>query len=168
MECQNYGPYLSGLSEKACNAHGGTWCPSADQDCSTLKTCIEQEIAWAETDSHPAYGRYLSTAPNITDPTDFELCGETREYFGFSALYVNDFEVCEAIEQLRYSRDFEMLDGFFGETDDGVDGVEVPDLQVPSLEVEIEAGEGLIDVELPVYVVPPIQFDTFDDCKLRM
>ena len=83
-------------------------------DCSELKTCISDLINEADNPDTLAYKQYLESAPVITDPADFQQCGEVRNYFGFDEMFLNDYAVCEDVSQLRYSRSFEFLKDFFG------------------------------------------------------
>ena len=159
-QCTNYGPYFSGLSTEACDSYGGTWCPNP-QNCTRLKACIEDYIERAETTQHKnaAFAAYLESAPTIDDVTNAEQCGRTREYFGYSALYVNDEDICGNIEQFSYSRDLKFIEEFFSGTsagngpDDDLSGP--PDLEVPALKVQIEEGEDMIEALLePLAVLP--------------
>mmetsp|Transcript_84099 Transcript_84099/g.126082 ORF Transcript_84099/g.126082 Transcript_84099/m.126082 type:complete len:1454 (+) Transcript_84099:272-4633(+) len=115
MTCQNLAPYFSGMSEESCDVYGGTWCPQPT-DCSILQTCIANFLMTAQSESRlQAFAMYLSAAPRITDPTNSDQCGETREYFGFDPDFINDVQICDDIEQLRFSRDFTFLEEFLGE-----------------------------------------------------
>jgi hypothetical protein len=116
-ECKIPGPYLAGLNTKACNAYGGTWCPSP-QDCRDLQDCIAEEIQIAEEFNHTAFAMYLKAAPSITRPEDSSQCGAAKQYFGFDAFFLNDDQICEDILQLRNSRDFDFLDAFFKQGDE--------------------------------------------------
>lgn len=78
------GPALAGLGEASCKFYAGTYC-SYPRDCSKLKTCIEDEIAWAGDNEKAAYKEYLQDAEVIEDTTDEEKCGLVREYFGFES-----------------------------------------------------------------------------------
>jgi hypothetical protein len=113
-ECQNKGPYLAGLNEEACATFGGTFCP-APADCTTLRNCIKDYFDGANKPS--AYATYLEAAPNITDPMDLISCGRSREYFGFDEYFINDEQICEDVEQLRNTRDFKLLESFFGNSE---------------------------------------------------
>ena len=87
------------------------------QDCSVLQTCISEYFTEANaTDGNQAYAQYLSSAPSISDPTVFQQCGETRNYFGFDDTFLNDNAICEDVYQMRYSRSFDFLEDFFGDS----------------------------------------------------
>jgi hypothetical protein len=116
---------LAGISKDACDASGGTWCRSAESSCKDLKDCIEEKIKTANATDNFAFKEYLIQAPNITDPTDIHQCGRVRGYFGFDELFINDQQVCEDIEQLKDSRDFEFLNEFFKQGSDKAKGPEV-------------------------------------------
>ena len=161
LYCQNFGPYFSGLSTEACDSYGGTWCPNP-QDCTELRDCVQEYIERAKTPEHKnaAFAAYLQEAPTIEDATNAEKCGRTREYFGYSALYVNDKDICANIEQFSYSRDLKFIEEFFGGETAGNgedDGDGVPELKVPPLEVDIEKGEDLIEVHLEPLAVSPFE-----------
>ena len=49
----------------------------------------------------------------MTDTTDRTQCGRVRGYFGFDELFINDEQVCEDIEQFKYTKDFDFLNEFF-------------------------------------------------------
>jgi hypothetical protein len=116
---------LAGISKDACDASGGTWCPNAESTCKDLKDCIEEKIKTANATDNFAFKEYLIQAPNITDPTDVHQCGRVRGYFGFDELFINDQQVCEDIEQLKDSRDFEFLNEFFKQGSEKAKGPEV-------------------------------------------
>ena len=87
------------------------------QDCSVLQTCISEYFTEANAaDGNQAYAQYLSSAPSISDPTVFQQCGETRNYFGFDDTFLNDNAICEDVYQMRYSRSFDFLEDFFGDS----------------------------------------------------
>lgn len=113
MVCQNKAPWFAGISEEACDVYGGTWCPSPT-DCSVLQTCIADLSEDAKT-KNAAYAMYLESAPAIENSADYEQCGAAREYFGFDPDFINDIQICDDIEQLRFSRDFTFLEAFFGQ-----------------------------------------------------
>jgi hypothetical protein len=71
---------------------------------------------------------YLEGSPNITDTTNHVECGNARKYFGFDENFINDKQICEDIEQLKYSRDFDFLQAFFGQGADEPPGDDPPDL----------------------------------------
>ena len=134
MECKNFGPFFSGISSEACDAQGGTWCPAA-VDCSALQSCIATEESWASENEYFAYLQYLEESPAIEDPSDSIQCGKTREYFGFDEYFVNDGQICDDIEQLRYTRDFAFMDEFFSQgTGDDSTGDQEPPV-VPALDL---------------------------------
>lgn len=85
MTCQTFAPFFAGLSEESCSAVGGTWCPSPT-DCTALKTCVDDQITEAVAGNYLAYEAYLEPG-KITNPTDFDSCAESTEYFGFDPLY---------------------------------------------------------------------------------
>ncbi|CAB9498733.1 expressed unknown protein [Seminavis robusta] len=111
--CGNPGPYLAGINKEACDAQGGTWCPTP-VNCNVLKTCVADLIsqAGAAADNTPAFLQYLDAAPKIADVTDLQQCGRARAYFGFDELFVNDAQICDDIKQLKYTVDFTFLDEF--------------------------------------------------------
>ncbi|CAB9523634.1 expressed unknown protein [Seminavis robusta] len=113
-KCKNPGPYLAGINAEACDANGGTWCPAPKANCARLQTCIQKYIQDAESEGKPAFKTYLANAPKIEDPTKQKQCGKTRRYFGFDALFINDNQICEDIEQLKFTRNFDDLNEFFG------------------------------------------------------
>ncbi|CAB9517957.1 expressed unknown protein [Seminavis robusta] len=113
-KCKNPGPYLAGINAEACDANGGTWCPAPKANCARLKKCIQKYIQDAEDEGKPAFKTYLESAPKIEDSTEQEQCGKARRYFGFDALFVNDNQICEDIEQLKFTRNFDDLNEFFG------------------------------------------------------
>ena len=84
---------------------------------------------------------YLETAPVIDDPTDYDQCGSTREFFGFDAGFINDQQICDDVEQLRFSRDFSFLETFTGQGTDVT--LEEPNLESPE------------DIDPPVDGEPP-------------
>jgi hypothetical protein len=101
-----------------------------------LLDCINVQKAWAESENRPAFAVYLGDAPEIEDPTDPNQCSRTREYFGFHPLMVNDRQVCNDMEQLRFSRDFSFLDEFYGMGDQNsqeVLDVDLSKLDTPEL-----------------------------------
>ena len=67
----------------------------------------------AKAEGRLAFEQYLLGAPNITDPTENDQCGKVRSYFGFDEFFVNDAQIMEDVEQLKFSRDFDFLDEFF-------------------------------------------------------
>ena len=106
------GPFFAGMTTEACDAQGGTWCPYMT-DCSRLQDCLAEDIASSISD-YPAYTNYLQAAPQINDHTDQGQCGRTREYFGYDEYYLNDDAICDEIYELRFSKDFDFLNEFFG------------------------------------------------------
>ena len=64
-----------------------------------------------------AFAEDLATSPNITDTTDSYQCGQVRGYFGFAENFIHDEAICQDIEQLKFSRDFEFLQEFFNQGD---------------------------------------------------
>jgi len=108
--CKRVGPFLSGLSEPACRAHGGTFCQEA-ADCSVLQACVTNFVNSGS--SPAAFKEYVSGSPTIDDPTNFEQCGRARNYFGFDQTFVYDEGICEDIEQLQYTKDFAFIEEFF-------------------------------------------------------
>lgn len=83
-------------------------------DCSELRKCVN-EYKVDTKDKHPAFFEYLALAPKLEDPTDSKQCGKTREHFGFEETFVNDVQICQNIEQLRFERDFTFSDDFFSQ-----------------------------------------------------
>lgn len=114
FECKRVGPYFSGMSAEACDAHGGTFCPNP-ADCSRLKDCLANQEVWAGAEQELGFLKYLQTAPKIHDAENVEECGQTREYFGFLSTFMNDDQICEDVEQLRFSDDFAFLNEFLGQ-----------------------------------------------------
>ncbi|CAB9521592.1 expressed unknown protein [Seminavis robusta] len=94
--CKTPGPFLAGVNKDACDAHGGTWCPSKST-CATLKDCIDSLIKEATKEERLAYEEYLRGAPTIEDPTDRHACGRTRGYFGFDENFINDQQISLAL-----------------------------------------------------------------------
>jgi hypothetical protein len=78
-----------------------------------------------------AFANYLASSPTIGDAMNRNQCGKSREYFGFDELFINDEQICEDIEQLKYIKDFDFLNDFFKQ---GSDIVREPD-NVPELEL---------------------------------
>ena len=76
---------------------------------------MNRMLTEAGAEKRRAFEKYLESAPNITDPTDRHQCGSTRGYFGFEENFINDAQICEDIEQLKYSRDFDFLDEFLAQ-----------------------------------------------------
>ena len=132
--CQRPGPYFGGLDEAACAAQGGTFCRNAD-DCSTLKDCVADNIIEAQNMDLFAYEQYLNASSSISD------CGKLRNYFGFDEFFINEEAICEDVDQLKYSKDFDFLNEFFGQGSDGGSGggdptdipPAPPELEVPQM-----------------------------------
>lgn len=98
--CKQEAPFFAGTSEKACQAYGGTFCPTVN--CTDLKTCIDDQKTWALDNSRPMFYEYLNQAPtilleNVTDPL---ICGKARAFFGYDESFVNDKQICADIEQV--------------------------------------------------------------------
>jgi hypothetical protein len=111
----NKGPYLAGINAGACAAQGGTWCP-APTNCADLQVCVQEHFEVANvTEGQEAFAWYLAKAPEIEDPTDFRQCGEARQYFGFDEYFIHDVQICADLGQLRFSKDFDFLNEFFGQ-----------------------------------------------------
>lgn len=108
------------MSLQACEAYGGTFCPNHNP-CDDLKSCIETEIAWAKGNNRSTYEAYLNDAPSLNDTESADQCGMTREYFGHQDGFINDLQVCDDIQQMKHSRDFAFLDGFYGQGSGGDD-----------------------------------------------
>ena len=117
MKCHNPGPYLAGINKESCDAHGGTWCPSRP-DCSPLRSCMQSLAEEAKAEGKFAFEQYLRRAPAIDDPHDQHQCGRARGYFGFDELFINDHQICEDVEQLKFARDFDFMDDFFKQGSD--------------------------------------------------
>jgi hypothetical protein len=149
-ECLHWGPYLTGISEEACNVHGGTFCPITN--CTVLKDCVKTYHVDAVNDDRSAFATYLEGMPggdyltpancaNATDPAKYcaedwldpDLCGNAREYFGFDATFVNDQQICSDINQFQNTRDFLFLEEFFKQGSDSEVEIEfgVPPLVPP-------------------------------------
>jgi hypothetical protein len=127
QNCRSYGPYFGGLSDEACEAHGGTFCPIAD--CADLQVCVEDYHKDAVNANRPAFVNYLELMPGgeyltkgscDTDKScqkwetnDPYACGRAREYFGFDANFINDKQICQDIGQFQNTRDFKFLEEFF-------------------------------------------------------
>lgn len=109
------------MNKDACDAQGGTWCPSK-ADCSLLQECVNEMATEADAEGRLAFEQYLLGAPNITDPTNRHQCGKVRGYFGFDEFFVNDVQICEDIEQLKFARDFDFLNEFFAKGSGGEEG----------------------------------------------
>ena len=132
--CQRPGPYFGGLDEAACAAQGGTFCRNAD-DCSTLKDCVADNIIDAQNMDLFAYEQYLNASSSISD------CGKLRNYFGFDEFFINEEAICEDVDQLKYSKDFDFLNEFFGQGSAGGSGggdptdipPAPPELEVPQM-----------------------------------
>jgi hypothetical protein len=105
---------------------------------------------------------YLRDAPEIKNATDPNQCSLTREYFGVHPLMVNDRQVCDDMEQLRFSRDFSFLDEFYGVGTKtlpvDLSKLETPELALIEIEVmdleDIELGER---TEMKKKTVKPLQ-----------
>ena len=137
VECQNLAPYIAGLSEETCDVFGGTWCPNPT-DCTILQDCIADLMTtFRDQPRLQAFTMYLGAAPNITDPADYDQCGSTREFFGFDAGFINDDQICDDIEQLRFSRDFQFLEDFFGVGSGSSGGSEGPPEDIPPPAAEV-------------------------------
>ncbi|CAB9513303.1 expressed unknown protein [Seminavis robusta] len=134
-ECKNPGPFLSGLSEEACSAHGGFWCQSP-ANCEVLQECVDDQIAKAEQNGFLPYAAFLKGGL-IKNPHDAHDCGRSREYFGFDETYNNDADVCENVIQLRNTRNFEDLDNFFNQGSKGSDKEE--NKAIPSASIDKKA-----------------------------
>ena len=144
------------MSEEACSVWGGTFCPNPT-DCSVLQACIGDLSVEARTTS-PAYATYLEAAPNITDSTDYEQCAATRMFFGFDPDFINDIQICDDIEQLRFSRDFMFLATFTGQGTD----LEPEPLVEPILETPEAAEQPEDNMPDPV---PRLELPPIDRCK---
>ena len=99
-----------------------------------MKKCVNDQKSAAK-GSHPSFFEYLDSAPKLEDPTDSKQCGKTREYFGFEETFVNDLQICEDIEQLKFERDFTFLDDFFNQGAALSDGDDAAPPAVPALEL---------------------------------
>ncbi|CAB9517870.1 expressed unknown protein [Seminavis robusta] len=119
IECTRFGPLFAGMSNEACEAHGGTFCPEPS-DCVELISCIAKEVTWAKQHKMAAYEYYLKEAPtNFTDTTSTKDCGLLRAFLGFDE---SDKQICRDVEQLKHTRDFAFLDEFFSQGSTEVDG----------------------------------------------
>ena len=109
--------------------------------------CINAQKAWAESENRPAFAVYLGDAPEIKDATNPNQCSGARQYFGVHPLMVNDRQVCDDMEQLRFTRDFSFLDEFYGMGENSPDDVDLSKLVTPELAlIEIEVAD-LEDIE---------------------
>lgn len=120
-ECQNKGPYLSGMTVETCDIYGGQWCQNP-VDCSQLQECVAVYLQDAIDNDRTAWATYLESSPSIKDPLDSFECGRAREYFGFEATFINDRQICQDIGQLRNTNDLAILEGFFAGSDGDGDG----------------------------------------------
>ena len=144
IPCKNPGPFLAGINQQACSAQGGTWCP-AKLDCSVLKNCIDAMADQANAEDRLAFEQYLREAPDITDTTDVHECGSLRNYLGFDEFFINDAQICEDVEQLKFSRDFDFLDEFFKQGSDGWDSGDGSSLELtPPDRSELNGGLTLV------------------------
>jgi hypothetical protein len=108
-----FAPYFAGISTESCGVYGGKWCPNP-QNCAALQDCVASYIGAADAVNETgAYITFLKSSSNITNPTDAFSCGRAREYFGFEAKFPNDDQICEDVNELRNTRDLEILEGFF-------------------------------------------------------
>lgn len=77
-----------------------------------LKDCVEAEISYAQTNNLPTYQQYLNSSPSISNPHDDQVCGRARQYFGFQSNFIDDNAICEDVQQLRFSDDFQVRGGW--------------------------------------------------------
>ena len=100
----------------------------------------------AEAEGLFAFAEYLAMSPKIKDTSDSYQCGQARVYFGFDESFINDEAICSDVEQLRFSKDFEVLQEFFkqGDNSDGASGPTTerePKTLEPFVLKEISRGE---------------------------
>ena len=57
--------------------YSGTWC-QFPRDCTLLKQCVADEVAWAVENNKAAYEEYIADAPEIKDYSSLEECGGKR------------------------------------------------------------------------------------------
>jgi hypothetical protein len=76
-----------------------------------LQECVDRY----RDDDNSAFAQYANASPNITNPIDPIECGRAREYFGFEENFINDQQICDDIEQLASTRDFDILNEFFNQ-----------------------------------------------------
>ena len=48
-------------------------------------------------------------------------CRSAREYFGFEEDFIDDEQICDDVDQLRFSRDFDFINEFYGGSGGGDD-----------------------------------------------
>ena len=108
---------MAGVNKEACDAHGGTWCPTK-ANCGVLQGCLADLVEEARSEKRFAFEQHLLSAPKIEDPENREQCQMTRMYFGFDENFINDRQICEDVEQLRFAKDFEFLNEFFNQGSD--------------------------------------------------
>jgi hypothetical protein len=187
QNCTSYGPYFGGLSDEACKAHGGTFCPVSN--CTDLQVCVEDYHDEAVNDKKTAFANYLESMPGGEylscdtdkscekwDPIDPFACGRAREYFGFDTNFINDKQICEDISQFRNTRDFQFLEEFFKQGSDGSfspENTEPP--LVPPLVLKLPTagkcmyafgnGKKLLRCRLAHICFPLLFFNCIDDPK---
>ncbi|CAB9507969.1 expressed unknown protein [Seminavis robusta] len=108
-QCIHKAPGISGFSEESCKVYSGTWCPRPT-DCSRLTQCIADEEAWAKDNGRITFGSFMKDAPNVTDTTSVQQCGNVKRYLGYDQMYPDMDEICEDLSYLRYKEEFEELD----------------------------------------------------------
>ncbi|CAB9513183.1 unknown protein [Seminavis robusta] len=86
----------------------GTWCPTPT-DCSVLKDCVDQEMINTENEGKSSYKAYLQPGA-VENATDFDDCGDSREYFGYDPTY-----------KLHNTKNFGFLDEFYSQGTPAVD-----------------------------------------------
>jgi hypothetical protein len=113
LTCHTLAPYFAGFNVDACDIYGGTWCPNP-QDCSSLKTCVATAIDEAEDD--------------FTETVAYRN-------FGFDPASQNDVKICNDVKQLRFNRNFAILNNFAkggnGDSNNGL--VELTELTKPAI-----------------------------------
>jgi hypothetical protein len=125
------------MTVETCDVYGGKWCQNP-QDCTVLRDCVAGFIELADEEretgiaNRTGFVKYLESSPEIIDPLDEFDCGRAREYFGFPDTYTNDQQICEDIGELRNTRNFEILEGFFSGSSGG--GSDSGDLELEAPE----------------------------------
>ncbi|CAB9511352.1 expressed unknown protein [Seminavis robusta] len=146
-KCKSKASGLAGFSQESCSAYSGKFC-AYHRDCSTLKTCVAEEVKWATGKKKQAYLAYVSEAPELEDTGDADQCGQVRVYFGFEEDFPDDEEICEDVQFLREKTEFNNLDSFLGSGSSGGgeisanDGGETEELNAPE---EPEVQEKALD-----------------------
>jgi hypothetical protein len=94
---------------------------------------VKDELDDAESRGDEAFALYLSSAPKLEDSDSIYECGRQREYFGFDEDHPDDQDICDELDRLKKTPDFEDFEGFaklIG-TSDGDFQTEFPSLKPP-------------------------------------